>query len=91
MSDALTFAQLDGQHVELLPARTVLSLFSAGPLGGGRGGNGGLGGPGGTGRGGLGANLININLFGDQTNTAGNGFGGAGGTANGGAGGPYVS
>jgi hypothetical protein len=22
------FAQLDGQHVELLPARTVMSLFS---------------------------------------------------------------
>ena len=27
MYDTLTFAQLDGQHVELLPARTVLSLF----------------------------------------------------------------
>jgi hypothetical protein len=28
MSDALSFADIDGQHVELLPARTVLSLFS---------------------------------------------------------------
>ena len=27
MSDALSFVQMDGQHVELLPARTVLSLF----------------------------------------------------------------
>jgi hypothetical protein len=29
MSDAVSFAELDGQYVELLPARTVLSLFSA--------------------------------------------------------------
>jgi hypothetical protein len=28
MSDALSFAEIDGQHVELLPARTVLSLFT---------------------------------------------------------------
>jgi hypothetical protein len=27
MSDNLTFAELEAQHVELLPARTVLSLF----------------------------------------------------------------
>lgn len=27
MPDALSLAELDGQHVELLPARTVLSLF----------------------------------------------------------------
>ena len=27
MSDALSFAELCGQHVELLPARTVLSMF----------------------------------------------------------------
>ncbi|HEV7451656.1 MAG TPA: hypothetical protein VGO16_09775 [Pseudonocardiaceae bacterium] len=38
MSEALSFTEIDGQHVELLPACTVLSLFSAG--GGGRGGNG---------------------------------------------------
>ncbi len=42
MSDAMSFTEIDGQHVELLPARTVLSLFSTGD--GGRGGNGGAGG-----------------------------------------------
>ncbi|HEY6421661.1 MAG TPA: hypothetical protein VIY28_00155 [Pseudonocardiaceae bacterium] len=42
MSDAMSFVEIDGQRVEPLPARTVLSLFSAG------------GGRGGTGRGGLG-------------------------------------
>ena len=36
MPDALSFSEIDGQHLELLPARTVLSLFS---LGGGGGGN----------------------------------------------------
>jgi hypothetical protein len=103
MTDTLSFAEIDGQHVELLPARTVLSLFSTGGCGdgggghgggghdggdgGGRGGNGGYGGDGGTGRGGLGVNLLNINLFGDQDNSAGNGFGGDGGNANGGNGG----
>ncbi|MGB8256383.1 MAG: hypothetical protein WCE71_13560, partial [Pseudonocardiaceae bacterium] len=61
MSDALSFAEIDGQHVELLPARTVMSMFSAGGDGGGRGGNGGGGGTGGVGRGGLGLNLINLN------------------------------
>jgi hypothetical protein len=68
-----------------LPARTVLSLFAAGGCGG-RGGNGGVGGDGGTGRGGLGVKLLNINLFGDQTNSAGGGFGGDSGSADGGAG-----
>ncbi|MGH3964084.1 MAG: hypothetical protein ACRDRY_12635 [Pseudonocardiaceae bacterium] len=29
MSDAMSFAELGEQHVELLPARTVLSLLSA--------------------------------------------------------------
>ncbi|MDQ4011879.1 MAG: hypothetical protein M3228_14580 [Actinomycetota bacterium] len=33
MSEAMSFAVLDGQHVELLPARTVLSLFSVGDSG----------------------------------------------------------
>lgn len=88
MSDALSPADLDGQHGELLPARTVLSLFSAV---GGRGGDGGLGGTGGVGRGGLGANLINVNLFGDQTNPAGSGLGGTGGAGAGGAGGAVNS
>jgi hypothetical protein len=31
MSNNLTFAELEAQHVELLPARTVLSLFSVPP------------------------------------------------------------
>lgn len=31
MSDSLSFAEIDGQHVELLPARTVLSLFGDDP------------------------------------------------------------
>ncbi|MBV8539153.1 MAG: hypothetical protein JO063_04025 [Pseudonocardiales bacterium] len=34
MSDALSFAELDGQQVELLPARTVLSTFTQGADGG---------------------------------------------------------
>ena len=33
MSDALSFAEIDGQHAELLPARTVLSLLSMGDPG----------------------------------------------------------
>jgi hypothetical protein len=28
MSDTVNFTELDGQHVELLPARTVLSMFA---------------------------------------------------------------
>ncbi|HVE96510.1 MAG TPA: hypothetical protein VNA67_05955 [Pseudonocardiaceae bacterium] len=49
MSDALSFTEIVGQHVEPLPARTVLSLFAAGGCGG-RGGNDGSadGGAGGT-------------------------------------------
>ncbi|MGH3918286.1 MAG: hypothetical protein ACRDSG_04470 [Pseudonocardiaceae bacterium] len=33
MSDATSIAKLDGQHVELLPARTLLSLLSVVDLG----------------------------------------------------------
>ncbi len=88
-SAALGFAELDEQRAELLPHRTVLSMVTG--IGGGRGGEGGLGGPGGVGRGGLGANLININLFGDQTNPAGTGYGGVGGAGTGGAGGAVYS
>jgi hypothetical protein len=39
MSDVLSFTELDGQHVELLPARTVLSMFVQG-TDGGQGSNG---------------------------------------------------
>ena len=85
MSDALSFVEIDGQHVELLPARTVMSLLhTGGGENSGRGGNGGEGGKGGAGRGGIGVNLLNIDLFGDQLNSAGDGTGGAGGAANGG-------
>ena len=31
MSDAVSVAELEGQHAELLPGRTVLSLFSGSP------------------------------------------------------------
>ena len=77
MSDALSFAEIDGQHVELLPARTVLSMFAMG----GKGSN--TGGAGGDARGGLGVivSVIPITLFGDQVNSAGNAVGGAGGRA----------
>lgn len=51
MSVALSFAEIDGQRVELLPARTVLSLFSAGSGGGSCGCTASAGGPGGTGQG----------------------------------------
>ena len=91
MSDALSFVEIDAQHVELLPARTVMSLLRTGGENGGRGGNGGHAGDGGKGHGGLGVNLLNIDLFGDQTNSAGDGVGGAGGHANGGAGGAQNS
>lgn len=33
MSDAITSAEMYGQYVELLPARTVLSLFSLDSVG----------------------------------------------------------
>jgi hypothetical protein len=39
MSNVLSFAEIDGQHVELLPTRIVLSLFAA--QGGGQGKGGG--------------------------------------------------
>ncbi|MGH3833881.1 MAG: hypothetical protein ACRDRS_26155 [Pseudonocardiaceae bacterium] len=78
MSDALSFAEIDGQHVELLPARTVMSLFAAG---GGDTHN--VGGNGGKGAGGIGvvASVLPITLFGNQSNGAGNGTGGPGGNA----------
>jgi hypothetical protein len=39
MSDALSFHEIDGQHVELLPARTVMSMFTTAE-GGDAGGQG---------------------------------------------------
>jgi len=75
MSEVLSFAEIEGQRVELLPARTVMSLFAAG------GSN--AGGPGGPARGGLGvvASVIPVTVLGDQTNSAGDATGGAGGRA----------
>jgi hypothetical protein len=72
MADALSFVEIDRAHVELLPARTVLSLVSMHNRDC-RGGNG---------KGGIGINLLNIgSLLGedDQWNNAGNGIGGNGG------------
>jgi hypothetical protein len=80
MSDSVSFAEIDGQRVELLPARIVMSLFATG------GGNGGYGGPGGPAQGGLGVDLLNINVLGTQANSAGNAVGGFGGSARGGIG-----
>ncbi|MBV9160468.1 MAG: hypothetical protein JO309_03820 [Pseudonocardiales bacterium] len=93
MSDALSFAEIDGQHVELLPARTVLSMFSAG---GSRGGGAGTGGAGAGGQGvtggeggpGMGkAELFNDWFYteGDVYNNLTSGNGGTGGAASAGA------
>ncbi|MGH3775414.1 MAG: hypothetical protein ACRDRR_06700 [Pseudonocardiaceae bacterium] len=94
MTDVLSFAEIDGQHVELLPARTVLSLFSVGDPGAPAGGAaapapaaagpvGGDAGNGGVGEG-KAAFLHNwIYVEGDMTNAL---TGGAGGAATGGAG-----
>jgi hypothetical protein len=70
LSDALDFAELNGHHVELLPARTVLSMFTQG-TDGGHGSNGidGIG-------------LIGLDRF---IPGGGNGVGTAGGDANGSA------
>jgi hypothetical protein len=71
MSDSLSFIEIDAQRVELLPARTVLSMIN-------KAGGGCHGGNGGDAQGGIGVNLLNIDVFGDQTNSAGNAYGGNG-------------
>jgi hypothetical protein len=73
MSDTLSFAELDEQHVELLWPRTVMSLFSDG--GAGTPGAGGQGEPG------TGHNESNIST-GNQVNIAEQGFHGRSGSAN---------
>ncbi len=75
MSDALNCAELDEQEqqVELLPARTVLSMFAQGLEGA----------PGFDGVGTVGGTLLGI-PFGSGSGS-GNGVGGAGGGANGGS------
>jgi len=83
MSDALSFAEIDGQHVDLLPARTVMSMFSTG--GGCKGGDGGTGGAGGSAQGGLGINILSgIGILGTGIASAGDATGGNGGSADGG-------
>jgi len=85
MSEKLSFTEINGQHVELLSARTVLSVAGITKTGGVCGGHGGHGGDGGDGTGGIGVNALNIILQHAQYNDAANGYGGAGGDANGGA------
>jgi hypothetical protein len=76
MSDALSFVEIDGQHVELLPARTVMSMFAL---------HGGDGGAGGGAQGGVGVNVLSgLGVLGTGTATAGDAVGGNGGSANGG-------
>ena len=75
MSDALSFAEIDGQHVELLPARTVLSLFATG--GSHTGGNGGSGG---NAQGGVGVNVLSgLGVLGTGSASGGDATGGGGG------------
>ena len=75
MSDAVSFAEIDEQRVELLPQRTVMS--TAFLTDGGTGGNGG------DAAGGIGANLLSgIGILAEGNAGAGNGTGGAGGAIN---------
>lgn len=76
MLDALSITEVEGQRIEALPARTVMSAF------GGAGGTGGNGGAGGYAY----ANVSdNYNYGHDQSNVAAaSANGGAGGSANGG-------
>ena len=73
MSDVLSYAELDRQHGELLPARTVLSMFA-------QGSDGGMGAAGLDKFGGIGIGLPILDKF---FPGAGNAVGGAGQSANG--------
>ena len=71
-SDALSLAEIDGQYVELLPARTVLTLiWSPGGKFYGCGNNGGAGGVGGDA--GSGGNSSSHDGTGGNANGGGNG------------------
>ncbi len=72
MSDAVSFAEIDEQQVELLPERTVMStLFLA---------DGPTGGAGGNGTGGVGVPILSgLGILAEGTSSAGDGIGGAGG------------
>jgi hypothetical protein len=82
MYDALSFAEMEGQHLQLLPARTVMSMFTAGSCGGCHSGGegGGGGGNGGNAQGGLGINILSgIGILGTGVASAGSAIGGNGG------------
>lgn len=92
--DVLSWAEIDGQRLELLPARTVLSSFDPCYFGGGddggpggEGGDGGYGGWGFGGDGGDGGDASvhdNVNNGFIQVNVAVGGPGGPGGYGDGG-------
>ncbi|MGH3885864.1 MAG: hypothetical protein ACRDSZ_04715 [Pseudonocardiaceae bacterium] len=75
MSDAVSFAEIDEQQVELLPERTVMStIFLA---------EGETAGDGGDGVGGIGgAVLSGIGILAEGNAITGSGIGGAGGAIN---------
>lgn len=88
MSHALSVAELDDQRVELLPARTALTLL--GGLGldatGGNGDDAGAGGDGGSG-GSINVALLPVDIGGSQFISQGHGgAGGEGGSSHGGDG-----
>jgi hypothetical protein len=87
MSDALNCVEIDEQNVELLPARTVLSMISLQDPAGGNAGNGGQGGTGGTGGANEGKAFYLYPAFSNEGNVTSLLTGGLGGdtTANGGA------
>jgi hypothetical protein len=72
MSDYFSFAEIDGQRVELLPARTVLSMINKAGGGNCRGGDayGGIG---------IGVVLDLLSTGGHAPINAGNAYGGPGG------------
>ncbi|MGH3771299.1 MAG: hypothetical protein ACRDRW_07885 [Pseudonocardiaceae bacterium] len=88
MSDAVNFAEIDSQRVELLPVRTVLSTFSVGGPRGGDAGNAGQGGTGGAGGQGMGKAALFDNFFYTEGNVTNNVTGGTGGVGGAAAGGP---
>jgi hypothetical protein len=75
MSGAVSFAEINEQHVELLPERTVMSLVAMG--------EGSTAGNGGDGTGGVGAAVLSgIGILSPGTAITGSGVGGAGGAIN---------
>jgi hypothetical protein len=68
MSDSMSFTEIESQNVQLLPARTVLSLFVSS---GGRGAGGGGGGGGGDHHGGGGGGGAFLNIGDGNANRSG--------------------